>query len=70
MYDCVENRARDGRKFRMLCVVDEFSREALVIRVARQLSSAAVIEVLADLFVTRGVPAHICSRGRSSWPTR
>lgn len=30
-YDCVEDRTRDGRKFRMLCVVDEFSREALAI---------------------------------------
>jgi putative transposase len=27
-YDFVEDRSRDGRKFRMLCVVDEFSREA------------------------------------------
>jgi transposase InsO family protein len=60
-YDFVEDRTRDGRKFRMLCVVDEFTREALAIRVARQLSSAAVIDVLADLFITRGVPAHIRS---------
>lgn len=28
-YDFVEDRTRDGRKFRMLCVVDEFTREAL-----------------------------------------
>ena len=48
-YDFVEDRTRDGRKFRMLCVVDEFSREALAIRVARQLSSADVIDTLADL---------------------
>jgi hypothetical protein len=34
-YDFVEDRTRDGRKFRMLCVVDEFTREALAIRVAR-----------------------------------
>src|SRR3712207_4598532 len=27
-YDFVEDRTRDGRKFRMLCVVDEFTREA------------------------------------------
>jgi putative transposase len=35
----------------MLCVVDEFTREAPTIRVARRLSSAEVIDVLADLFL-------------------
>jgi putative transposase len=60
-YDFVADRTRDGRKFRMLCVADEFTREALAIRVARQLGSAEVIDVLADLFIARGVPAHIRS---------
>ena len=60
-YDFVEDRTRDGRKFRILCVVDEFTREALAIRVARKLGSAEVIDVLADLFIARGVPAHIRS---------
>jgi len=60
-YDFVEDRTRDGRKFRMLCVVDEFTREALAIRVARRLGAADVIDVLADLFVARGVPVHIRS---------
>jgi transposase InsO family protein len=60
-YDFVEDRTRDGRKFRMLCVVDEFTREALAIRVARKLTSAEVIDVLAELFLARGTPAHIRS---------
>ncbi|WP_144404713.1 IS3 family transposase [Belnapia sp. F-4-1] len=60
-YDFVEDRTRDGRKFRMLCVVDEFTREALAIRAARKLSSADVIDVLADLFLAHGTPAHIRS---------
>ena len=60
-YDFVEDRTRDGRKFRRLCVVDEFTREALAIRVARKLGSADGIDVLADLFIARGVPAHIGS---------
>jgi transposase InsO family protein len=60
-YDFVEDRTRDGRKFRMLCVVDEFTREALAIRVARRLSSSDVIDVLADLFLAHGTPAHIRS---------
>ena len=60
-YDFVEDRTRDGRRFRMLCVVDEFTREALAIRVARKLGAADVIDTLADLFVARGVPVHIRS---------
>jgi putative transposase len=60
-YDFVEDRTRDGRRFRVLCVVDEFTREALAIRVARKLSSAEVIDTLADLFVARGAPVHIRS---------
>jgi transposase InsO family protein len=60
-YDFVEDRTRDSRKFRMLCVVDEFTREALAIKVARRLASHDVIEVLADLCLVRGVPEHIRS---------
>ncbi|MBR0671715.1 IS3 family transposase [Neoroseomonas soli] len=60
-YDFVEDRTRDGRKFRMLCVVDEFTREALAIRVGRRLTSSDVIDVLADLFLTQGTPTHIRS---------
>jgi len=60
-YDFVEDRTRDGRKFRMLCVVDEYTREALAIRVARKLGSAEVIDTLADLFLTQGTLAHIRS---------
>ena len=60
-YDFVEDRTRDGRKFRMLNVVDEFTRECLAIRVARGLKSNDVIDVLADLFIMRGIPGHIRS---------
>ncbi len=49
------------RAFRMLCVIDEFTREAIAIRVARKLKATDVIEALCDLFVVRGVPAHIRS---------
>ena len=60
-YDFVEDCTRDGRKFRTLNVVDEFTREALAIRVARRLKASDVIDVLADLFLTRGTPSHIRS---------
>jgi putative transposase len=60
-YDFVEGRTRGGRRFRMLRVADEFAREALAVRVARRLSSADVIDTLADLSILRGIPAHVRS---------
>ena len=42
-------------------MVDEDSREALAIVVARRLRAMDVLETLAALFVTYGVPAHIRS---------
>ena len=60
-YDFVEDRTHDGRKFRMLCVIDEFTREALAIRVKRRLNSTDVLETLADLMILRGPPTYVRS---------
>ena len=60
-YDFVEDRTHNGRKYRMLNVIDEFTRECLAIRVNRKLRSTDVIDVLSDLFILRGVPGHIRS---------
>ena len=60
-YDFVEDRTHDGRKYRMLNVLDEFTHESLAIRVARKLKAIDVIDVLSDLFIVRGVPGHIRS---------
>jgi len=60
-YDFVEHRTHDGRKYRMLNVLEEFTHESLAIRIARKLKAIDVIDVLSDLFVARGVPAHIRS---------
>ncbi len=38
--------------------MDEYSRECLAIVVARRVRSTDVLETLADLFVTQGVPAY------------
>ncbi|SFN03190.1 Integrase core domain-containing protein [Methylobacterium pseudosasicola] len=61
MYDFVEHRTHNGRKNRMLNVIDEFTRECLAIRVSRKLKAHDVIDVLSDLFSLRGVPGHIRS---------
>ena len=68
-YDFVADRTHDGKAFRMLCIIDEFSRESLAIRVARKLKASDVIEALCDLFVSRGIPEHIRSdNGPESLP--
>jgi transposase InsO family protein len=60
-YDFVEDRTHDGRKYRMLNVIDEFTHECLTIQVARKLKAIDVIDVLSDLFILRGMPGHIRS---------
>jgi len=60
-YDFVEDRTHDGRKYRMLNVIDEFTHECLAIRVNRKLKAVDVIDVLSDLFILRGVPGNIRS---------
>ena len=60
-YDFVHHITHDGRSLRMMTLVDEYSREALAIRVARRLGSMQVIETLADAMVVKGVPQFIRS---------
>lgn len=60
-HDFVEARTHDGRKFRMLCLIDEYTREALAIRVKRRLNSMDVLETLADAMLCRGKPDYLRS---------
>jgi len=60
-YDFVHHRTDDGRVFRTLNILDEFSRECLSICVERKLNSTNVIDALTDLFILRGVPVYIRS---------
>jgi hypothetical protein len=61
-YDFVEDRTHDGRRYRMLNVLDEFTHECLAIRVARKLKAIDVIDILSDLIILRGIPGHIWVR--------
>ena len=60
-YDFVQDYTHDGKAFRMLCVIDEYTRECLAIRVKRKLNSRDVLDVLGELFVIHGPPEHIRS---------
>src|SRR5262249_12469409 len=68
-YDFVEDRTHDGRRYRMLNVLDEFTHECLAIRVARKLKAIDVIDVLSDLFILQGIPALSWNAPSSSIPS-
>ena len=69
-YDFVMDRTHDGRAFRMLTVIDEFTRQCLAIHVGRELNSESVLEGIADLFVKHGPPEHIRSDNGSEFTTQ
>jgi transposase InsO family protein len=62
--DLVRDRTADGRPFRMLVVLDEYTRECLAIEVARHIRGADFVAVLDELTAIRGAPAHRRSDNR------
>jgi transposase InsO family protein len=66
-YDFMQDRTHNGVAFRILNVIDEYTRECLVAKAARRLTHKDVLEVLTDLFLERGVPVHIRSDNGSEF---
>ena len=60
-YDFVTDRTTNGKAFRMLNIIDEFTKECLSITVNRKIGAQDVIDALFNLFVFRGIPEHIRS---------
>jgi transposase InsO family protein len=60
-FDFVEAATHDGRRIRLMTLIDEFTRKCLAIRVARRINAIGVIETLADAMLFEGVPAFIRS---------
>ncbi len=60
-YDFVEAQTHDGRKLRLMTLIDEFTRECLAIRVARRINGLGVLETMAKVMMVRGVPEQIRS---------
>ena len=54
-------RTVEGRAFRILNIIDEYTRECLAILVKRRITSQDVIDQLFQLFIFRGIPGHIRS---------
>ena len=60
-YDFVHERTHDGRSYRILVIIDEFTRECLALKAPRKLNSDTVIHTLTELFCCKGKPEYIRS---------
>ncbi len=60
-YDFMIDRTADGRPFKMLNIIDEFTRECLCVKVNRTIRSQDVIDELFNLFIFRAMPEYIRS---------
>jgi len=60
-YDFMIERTSNSLPFKILTLIDEFTRESLSIKVNRRISSQDVIDELFHLFIFRGIPEYIRS---------
>jgi putative transposase len=60
-WDFIHDRTTDGRALKWLSVVDEYTRECLVLEVRRSLTAAGVIEAIGEAMKRMGAPRHIRS---------
>lgn len=60
-YDFIEDRTEGGGKLRMLCIVDEYTRQCHHIRVEQSIGSAKVVASLEWLFLLHGTPEYLRS---------
>jgi putative transposase len=59
--DFVPDTLTDGRRFRVLCVVDDFTRECLALVADTSLSGRRVVRELDTIAARRGYPANVVS---------
>jgi len=69
-YDFMIDRTADGRAFRILNIIDEYTRECLAMLVARKIKNQDVIDILFNLFIFRGIPEHIRSDNGSEFTAK
>jgi putative transposase len=60
-YDFMIDHTADGRAFKILNIIDEYTRECLSVLIARKIKTQDVIDTLFNLFIYRAIPAHIRS---------
>ena len=60
-YDFVSDQTEDGRRLKLLVVLDEYTRESLAIEVERHIKAPDVLAMLEYLFAVRGAPQYLRS---------
>ena len=60
-WDFIHDRDEAGRPLKWFALVDEYTRECLALEVERHLTAVDVIDILAQVFLIRGVPRFIRS---------
>jgi putative transposase len=60
-YDFAMDATEDGRRLKIMPIVDEYSRECLALEMERSITAEGVVEILNLLFTERGEPAYIRS---------
>ena len=70
-WDFIHDRTATGQPLKWFAITDEYTRECLALEVDRSLTADRVLDILTNLFLTRGVPTHIRSdKAPSSSPGR
>lgn len=69
-YDFMQERTHDGKIFRILNIIDEYTRECLLAKAARSFTHQDVLGCLTELFCERGVPVHLRSDNGSEFIAR
>ena len=69
-YDIMEEKTYNGKRFRILNIIDEYTRECLLSFASRSITSREVVEFLADLFCKRGLPEYIRSDNGSEFTAK
>lgn len=62
-YDFVAERLSNGKKIRMLTLIDEYTRKCLAIEVGYQLNSQDILDILKEVLINEGLPDYIRSDG-------
>jgi putative transposase len=65
--DFMSDRVADGRYFRILTVVDQFTRECLCLVADQSLTGEKVAQALAPVVIQRGAPRSITLDHRGQW---
>lgn len=66
-YDILHDQLANGKRFKTLSVLDEFTRECLAIHVGQSIRAREVTQVLSHVMVLRGAPAYLRSDNGSEF---